>query len=252
MSTDPPSAGDPARPSAPGHQPTDGVWPANTYLGLLPERARLALLRAGVEKIFQPGSPLVRQGDHSSYLVLIEKGVVKVTSMTEEGHVSLLAIRAAGDVVGELAAIDGAPRSATVTAAGTVRARVIHRDEFVRLFQQQPEVALALVTVVSGKLRAASRARVDTSGYPLHIRLARTLVELAETYGEPVQRGIDITVPLSQEDLAALISSSPAGLARSLRHLRESGLVDTSYRRLTVLDLAGLSELAALSHSAGG
>lgn len=250
MSADSLPAGDPVRPPAHRHQPMDDPWPAGTYLGLLPKRARQALLRAGRAMDFQPGSPIIRQGEHASHLFLIEEGLVKVSSTTAEGHVSLLAIRAAGDVVGELAAIDGAPRSATVTAVGTVRARVIHHDEFVRLFREQPEVALALVTAVASKLRAASRARVDTGGYPLHVRLARTLVELAETYGEPAERGIAITVPLSQEDLAALISASTAGLTRSLRYLRERGLIGTSYRRLTVLDLDGLSDLAALPHSA--
>ncbi|MFK0193869.1 Crp/Fnr family transcriptional regulator [Kitasatospora sp. NPDC090308] len=230
----------------------DAVWPTGSYLGLLSAPSRQLLLRAGRVASYAPGEVILREGDRASHLLLIEKGLVKVTSTTREGHTSLLAIRAAGDVVGELAAIDGAPRSATVTAARAVRARAIQHGEFVRLFREQPQIALALVAAVAGKLRAATRARVDTGGYPLQVRMARALVELAETYGEPAGTGITITVPLSQEDLAALISSSTAGVTRSLQHLRKNGLIDTSYRRLTVLDLDALSELAVLSRPADG
>ncbi|WAL73023.1 Crp/Fnr family transcriptional regulator [Kitasatospora sp. YST-16] len=251
MSADPPPTGGAARPPGSEERRPLGVdWPAGSYLGLLSEPSRQALMRAGRVSVHAAGETIVREGERTSHLFLIEQGLVKVTSTTREGHVSLLAIRAAGDVVGELAAIDGAPRSATVTAVGTVRARAVRHSEFVRLFREQPQIALALVAAVAGKLRAATRARVDTGGYPLQVRLARVLVELAETYGEPAGNGVAITVPLSQEDLAAIISSSMAGVTRSLQQLRRNGLIDTSYRRLTVLDLDALSDLAVLPHLA--
>ncbi|GAA2101571.1 Crp/Fnr family transcriptional regulator [Kitasatospora saccharophila] len=250
MGTDSPPTGDAAPPSGPGARRPASRWPTGSYLGLLSASSHQALMLAGRVAVHSAGEVLLREGERASHLFLIEEGLVKVTSMTEEGHVSLLAIRAAGDVVGELAAVDGAPRSATVTAVGTVRARAIQHSEFVRLFRQEPQIALALVAAVAGKLRAATRARVDTGGYPLQVRLARALVELAETYGEPTENGVAITVPLSQEDLAALISSSMAGVTRSLQQFRKNGLIDTSYRRLTVLDLDALSDLAVLPHPA--
>jgi CRP/FNR family transcriptional regulator, cyclic AMP receptor protein len=225
-------------------QPVDVHWPSGSYLGILSAHARQALLQAGFARSYLPGEQILTEGEHATHLFLIQDGLVKVTAVTVDGRVSLLAIRAIGDVVGELGALDGAPRSATVTAVTAVTARVIPQDEFVGLFRDDPQVALALVAAVGGKLRAATRARVDVGGYPLSVRLARALVALADSHGEATKDGVAIAVPLSQEDLASLVSSSPAGVARALRQLREEGIVNTSYRHLTIRDLAALSQLA--------
>ncbi|MCS0635151.1 Crp/Fnr family transcriptional regulator [Streptomyces sp. LP05-1] len=206
--------------------------------------ARPALLAAGAERVFPPGSPLVVQGDTSTHLLLILDGLAKVTATTEEGHVTLLAFRTRGDVIGEQAAVDGSPRSATVTAVTEVRARIVTHDDFITLLGADPRLALALVAVVSRKLRNATAARVDTAGHSLATRLARALVALADTYGKTTDHGVEISIPLSQDDLSAIVSASRAAVTRALRMLREHGVIDTRYRHVTIIDLPALSLLA--------
>ncbi|MFB6887944.1 Crp/Fnr family transcriptional regulator [Kitasatospora sp. NPDC056327] len=231
--------------TAPAHWRSSADWPAGTYLSLLPDHAHRALWSVGVRKDYEPHEVLVREGDPSTFLAVILDGLTKVTSMTAEGHVSLLAFRAAGDLVGELGVLDRAPRAATVEAVTAVRARLVPHDTFVNQVRAEPALALALVSAVSEKLRAATRARVDTGGYPLAVRVARTISELAGSYGRTDGEGTVIDFPLSQEDLAAIVSSSAVGVARVLRQFRERGMVRTRYRRLMVTDWDALSELAA-------
>ncbi|MDH6114114.1 CRP/FNR family cyclic AMP-dependent transcriptional regulator [Kitasatospora sp. MAP12-15] len=221
------------------------LWPSGSYLNLLSARARQAVLAEGALYAYEPGDLLLREGDQAAHLLLILSGLVKVTGVTANGHVTLLTIRAAGDLVGELGVLDDRPRSATVTAVGRVTARVITHDAFVALFRREPEVVMALMRSLSFKLRSANRVRVEQAGSPVSVRLARALVELAASYGEALGEHVAITVPLSQSDLAGLVSSSEAAVAKALRQLRESGVIETGYRRLLVRDLDALEQLAA-------
>ncbi|MGO4756833.1 cyclic nucleotide-binding domain-containing protein, partial [Streptomyces sp. 2MCAF27] len=78
------------------------------------------MLELGALRRFSPEEILIREGDRSHYVVLLHSGFAKVTARLDNGSEALLAIRASGDIVGEMAALDDAPRSATVTACGEI------------------------------------------------------------------------------------------------------------------------------------
>lgn len=179
-------------------------------------------------------------------MVLLRSGITKVTAALENGHESLLAIRVGGDVVGELAAMDDAPRSATVTACGPIAAGVVHRSELRQFLRDHPEAAMLVAGIVAQKLRWANRRRIEFGGYPVKVRLARVLAELAGEHGIPEPRGVVIGVTLTQPELAALAGSAEVTIHKALRELREDRLLTTGYRRTTVLDLARLRTLAHL------
>jgi len=219
-------------------------WPTGSFLARLATSVRSALLDQGTKRVYRAGAHLIHEGDLSTYVVVLTKGMAKVTAATPEGHVTLLSIRVAGDIVGELAPIGDAPRNATVTAATDVHAVVITGDTFVGFLGRHPIVSLEMMRVISEKLRSATRVRVATGGYPVAARLAQVIRELGDSYGSTTQGVLTIGIPLAQAELAALVGSSDAAVHKALQQLRRDGVIETGYRQLRVLDRARLADIA--------
>jgi CRP-like cAMP-binding protein len=221
-----------------------GSFPPGSFLAKLPETSRTGLLGLGTAREYPPGRVLLREGDTTSHAFVLVTGFVKVTATTPEGHLALLAIRTAGELIGELASMDGQPRVATVTCAGRVRARLVGQSEFHRFLAAHPDVALAVGSSVGAKLRWATRRRVDFGSREVRIRLARVLLELAAAYGTDGPAGAEIGVDLTQPELAALVGAAEPTVHRALAGFRHAGIVATGYRRITV---AGRAELEAVA-----
>ncbi|WP_326722480.1 Crp/Fnr family transcriptional regulator [Streptomyces sp. NBC_00243] len=223
-------------------------WPARSLLGVLPPVARQELLGLGVETRFEAGEVLLSEGARDRHVLLLLSGFAKVTATVENGETSLLAVRVGGDTVGEMAAMDGAPRSATVTACGSMTARLMQQGILHGLLMRRPEVAMALTGIVSDRLRWANRRRLDFRGYPAKVRLARLLVELATAYGRTGDSGVVIGCRLTQPEMAALTGAAETTIHKGLRELREDGLLETGYRSTTIRDLPRLRQVADLAH----
>lgn len=220
-------------------------WPTGSLMSNLSGPDRDALLRLGSFRKYAPGEMLIVEGGLETDVMLILDGCAKVLVSADDGSTVLLAIRAPGDVVGELAALDGRPRSATVVAARGISAHVVSGVAFRACLRERPDVATELQRSVAGKLRAAIRYRIDATSAAVPVRLARTLDSLVRSYGRPTPQGLRIDVPLSNADLAALAGLSSASVQRALRALRADGAIRTEYRSVLVRDLAALRATAA-------
>ncbi len=184
-------------------------------------------------------------GEPSDAVMILLAGHVKTSVVGEAGREALLSIRDPGDVLGELSSIDGHPRTSTVTALVAVRALVLPATVFRTHLETTPRVAVALLQVVTRRVREATLSRAQFGGSDTIGRLAARLVELAERYGDPTEAGVQITLALSQEELGAWTGASRAGLAGALRTLRELGWIETQRKRVVVRDLAALRARAA-------
>ncbi|MEU3531777.1 Crp/Fnr family transcriptional regulator [Streptomyces murinus] len=220
------------------------------FLNALTDEARAAFARLGVRRHFAVGDVLINEGDHTQDMVVLYKGVVKVTARLDGGRAALMDIKIAGDVVGEVAALDRGPRSATVTACGDVTAAFIPACALVPFLHANPETMVPLMGVFCGRLRRSDRWRLEFAGYPVLVRLARVLVELAVSYGRKERNGVvRIDVNLSQPEFAALTGSTTNTVHKALARLRRDGLISTGERRTFVRDLPRLSQVARLSAS---
>ncbi len=220
-------------------------WPRGSFLGLLGTADQAALMRLGTQRTFTRDQVLIREGATDRDVHLLLRGCVKVRTVTAEGEAAVLAVRLPGDLVGELAAIDGKPRSATVVTATTTTVRVIGHAEFERHSAANPAVATAVRATVTAKLRQATRLRAGQASHSPMVRLARLIDDLGTTYGIDSPSGRLLDVRLAQLDLAALIGVGQASVERALGELRRRRLVRTGYRQILVTDLAGLRDLAA-------
>lgn len=211
---------------------------------MLSESARDGLLSLGVLREYSTGSRLFMEGDASKHVIALRAGWVKVVAETEEGGQALLALCSRGDLVGEQAALENEPRSASVISASPVLAYAIQQGTFLRYLADHPDAHLAVTRALSTKLRWATRRRVDFSGPPVHVRLARVLSELVHKNSRPASAGIELGYALTQPELAAMAGVSEPSVQRALRKLRDSGVLDTGYRRIIIRDTSALERIA--------
>ncbi|MBV2364493.1 Crp/Fnr family transcriptional regulator [Streptomonospora nanhaiensis] len=220
------------------------VWPAASLLGNLAPGPRGRLLALGARVSYPAGRVLMRESEESTFVLVLLEGVVKATGRAGGEREALLAIRMGGDLVGEFAALDGRPRSATVTTCGPVAARVVARADFVACLHRDPGLMHAVNRAVLAKLRTANSHRLDLTGCDVATRLARVLHEVALTYGRRAGAGAEIPWPLTQPELASLAGAAEPTVHRVLRTLREKGVVATGYRTISITDLARLRDIA--------
>ena len=206
-----------------------------------PPGGPLAAAFAGGRRLrLRPGAVLFDEGDASTRVILLLSGRAKVSSFSEDGHETVLGYRGAGDVLGELAAIDGEEHLATVTVVEVGEALVLPAQRFLAALEGQPGLALVLLRSIVGRLRDADRKRAEFTALDVVGRVAHRLVELAERYGEPTDDGILIDLPISQRELAGWVGSSREAVNKALQQLERRGLIATERRHLVVLDLEGL------------
>jgi CRP/FNR family cyclic AMP-dependent transcriptional regulator len=185
------------------------------------------------------------QDERDDRVMLLLAGRVKVARVDHEGREVMLSIRDPGDILGELAFIDGHPRMASVTALEPVEAFVTSAQTFRHYLEITPRVAVVLLEIVSRRFRDTSVKRSQFAGLDTMGRLSARIVELAERYGEPSEAGVAVALPLTQEDLAAWTGASRAGVAEALRVMRELGWLHTERRNLVVRDLDALQARSA-------
>jgi CRP/FNR family transcriptional regulator, cyclic AMP receptor protein len=214
------------------------------FVARLDPADREELMARGRRRRWPAGASMFLEGESSATVLMIISGRVKVFSLTTHGEEILLAVRGPGALLGELSAIDGVARSASVAALEPVEGVVVPVAAFVDFLRSHAAAAVVLLQLVVGRLRDSDRKRVEFAAFDTGARVARRLLELAERFGEPDERGVRITVALSQDELAGWVGASREAVAKALRVLRDRGLVTTGRRTMTVLDLAGLRRRA--------
>jgi CRP/FNR family cyclic AMP-dependent transcriptional regulator len=215
-----------------------------TFLALLSESDRDALLGLGGPRRYARGEHLMHQGEPGDRVLLLLEGHVKATFMDSRGQEIVLSFRGPGDVLGELSFARADSRSSSVIAIEPAEARALAASEFRLFLQRQPTAALTLIDVIGRRFRDANRARVQFGASDTAGRIAARLIELCERYGHQTAEGVEIHLPLTQEDLGGWTASSRAGVGEALASMRRLGWVKTERRRITVLDLGALAARA--------
>lgn len=229
------------RPRAPQRT---GTSLATFFDALAPEDAAELTARAMV-RTFERGQALFHEGQLPDRVVLLRSGRVKVTSTTPAGREVVLAFRGPGELVGELGAIDDAPRSATIVAVDRVEALTIPPGDFMAFLEEHSSASLALIRVLSQRLRDADAKRVEFAALDTLGRVAHRLLELCERFGDPEDGAIRIALPLSQEELAGWTGSSLESVGRALQTMRALHWITTRRREIRVLDLDALRRAAS-------
>jgi CRP/FNR family cyclic AMP-dependent transcriptional regulator len=211
--------------------------PAATFLGSLSDADRAGLLQAGRITRWTRGELLVRAGDPAVSAIVLTVGVVKIQKLTGHGEEVVLGISGPGDLLGEIAAVRDAPRSASAVALESVTGVVVAVTALRRFLLQHPSTTLALLDLSLRRLHAADERRLEFATRTTLTRVASRLVELTDRFGETGRDGaIDVALAINQEELASWSASSLESTARALRTLRQLGAIETRRLRLIVRD----------------
>jgi CRP-like cAMP-binding protein len=214
------------------------------WLDDMPPADADALRGLGGERRYRAGAAIFHRGDEPGSVFVLVAGRVKFSLLGPHGTEVIVGFAGPGDLVGEIAALDGRPRSATAEAVDAVQALAFTRGAFESFVSSHPDTALLLVRHLAARLRLADEQRLEFAAYDVVGRVARRLVELVEHHGEPGEQGTVITLPLSQDELAAWTASSREAVAKALHLLRELRWVETHRRRIVVLDPQALRDYA--------
>jgi CRP-like cAMP-binding protein len=184
-------------------------------------------------------------GDPGDGCYRVEDGLLKVTMVSRSGTERILAFLGTRAIVGELSMIDGRPRSASVVTVRAAKLSFLSRAAFDDFANKHPEIYKSLVTLLASRLRETDAVVAAGSFLPLRGRVACTLLELAQDFGQDVGSGrVVIRQKIGQSDLAAM-----AGIARE----NVSRILNDWKRRKLVSRLSGyycLENKAKLQHEA--
>jgi CRP/FNR family transcriptional regulator, cyclic AMP receptor protein len=179
------------------------------------------------------GETLCLEGDPGTSLYIIDKGRVKLGLTSSEGREIILDLLGPGEVFGELALLDGEPRSANAVAVESSAVLLLARDDFLRFVEQHPQAALVLLSTLSHWLRRLTTQMQDTAFLDVPARLARTILRLAEA--EEAVHGKAVTPRLTQTDLAGMVGTTRETLNKWLGFYEDQGLIRRDKHQIVVL-----------------
>jgi CRP-like cAMP-binding protein len=200
--------------------------PATGLLSDLPDQLLAGLLANARLVNLATGAILFLAGDPGDGCYRVNEGLLKVSIASASGAERILAILGPGSIVGDMAMIDGRPRSASVSALRDCNMSFVSRAAFEAFADKQPEIYKFLVGVLAERVRETDQLVAAGSFLPPKGRVARALLDLAKAFGRDVGGGrIVIQQKISQSDVAAMAGIARENVSRILNEWMRSKLV---------------------------
>ncbi len=200
------------------------------------------LRRIGTLRKFRAGEHLLRRESSDGGVIAVVSGQCKVTDVDSDGHEVLVAIRGPGDVFGEIAALTGGPRTASVVAMQAVRAAIVSLEQFDAYLDGSPEAGRRLATMLAHRV-AETTGPARSAHLKVEARLAFRLLMLGERFGRADGDAVSIRTPLTHDDYASWVGATRAVTTRALGGMRSRGLIDFGRGWMRLEDVDALREL---------
>jgi CRP/FNR family transcriptional regulator, cyclic AMP receptor protein len=176
-----------------------------------------------IERRYPRNTTIVEEGLAGDYMYIIREGRVKVTKLSEDGREKILEFLEAGAFVGEMALLERAPRSASVKTLSAVRLLALSRNDFLSLLRRSPDLGLAVIEVLCGRLRTQNEQASALSFQRVKDRTKGLLQRLARSeHGE----GTLSTPTLTHQQIADMIGTSRETVTRVVKELKQEGWLD--------------------------
>jgi CRP/FNR family cyclic AMP-dependent transcriptional regulator len=200
--------------------------------GMLDDLERRELASRLHRQSFNVGDPIFHVGAPGQSMMLVLNGTVRVSLAGPRGKTVILADLSAGELLGEVALLDGGERSADAAALTKCDLLVLERRDVVAFLEKRPDLCLKLLKLVCARLRKSDERMSDIAFLELSSRLAKVLLLRV---GKPSFAGAKPKLSLSQAELASMINATRENVNRCLRNWQRQGIVDVSERWITVL-----------------
>jgi CRP-like cAMP-binding protein len=204
----------------------------SALFGALDEGVRKELAQRVHRRSFAVGDPIFHLGDPGQSMMVILNGTVRVSLPGPKGKTVILADLTAGDVLGEVALLDGKERSADATALTKCGLVVLDRRDVLSFLEKRADLCLTLLNLLCARLRKSDQRMSGIAFFELSTRLAKVLLDRS---ANPARPGAHSKLSLSQTELAGMINATRENVNRCLRNWQRQGIVDVSERWITVL-----------------
>lgn len=212
---------------------------------------RIAALAA--RRLYQKGAVIFSQGDSGDALYGVASGRVRISASGAGGREVFLNIMEPGDTFGEIAVMDGLPRTAGATALEPTTLIVLKRADFLGLVEREPKLAIHLLKLLCQRLRWTSELVEESAFLSGPARLAKRLLVLAQLHGRPVTADDDtLEMRISQAELAHFLGISRQIVNQHLGDWAKSGWVTLGRGRIVIADPAALERLIAADADSSG
>lgn len=186
---------------------------------------------------------LFRKSDPGTSMMVLHRGRVKVSTHSEDGKELVLNMFGPGDVFGEIALLDGSPRTADAVAIDDCEILVLDRRDFIPFLLEHSDASVRLLEVLTHRLRRTTQLLEDVAFREGPSRLARRLIDLAEFSGRKIDAGVFVDMPLSQQQLGNMVGMTRESINKQLRQWRSKGLIHWSRGYYTITDMDELSRI---------
>jgi CRP/FNR family transcriptional regulator, cyclic AMP receptor protein len=185
-------------------------------------------------KLYPKGSIIFHEGDPGDCLIVIVKGRVKVILLGKDGNELIIRLLKPTEFLGEIALLDGSPRSATVMTVEPTEILEVARAPFLQLVLQQPGIALKIMTQLAAEIRRATEQVRTLSMFDVYGRVLRCLLLLAQDTGQSSRSRMVIRPRPSISELAQMIGCERETVSRALKTLRSTGYITDVDRGIAV------------------
>ena len=196
---------------------------------------RSVLLGRAVSRRLTRGERLYVAGDSGNRLHLVVRGALKLTGADARGNETILFLALPGDLVGDVAAVDGRPQPLDAVAASPVTALGLDAELFAAALHRSAPAALEVARQLANRIRWMSTTAVERRTAAVPARLAGRLLDLAQVLGHQHGDAVELQLPLGQRDLGRLAGMCRESTCKTLRSFRSQGLVEYRGRRLRIL-----------------
>jgi len=203
------------------------------------------VLQSANIRTYAKGATVFTRGEDGERLFAILRGRVKVSVFSEEGREAVLAVMKPGDFFGEIAFLDGAARTADATAIEEIEVVSVGRGDFFPILIENPPIYMKIIKVLCERLRQTNEAIEDSIFLTVPARVAKTLVKLSGSYGEPLgESRVKLNIKMSQQELANLIGTSREVVNRHLRSLQGDGVISNEGGFIVIERIEHLEDFA--------
>jgi CRP-like cAMP-binding protein len=186
------------------------------------------------------GKRIYLPADRSDQIFLLKAGVIRISGLGNDHNETILTFLYPGDIFGELAVVDDAPRGHLATAHEDVVLCAMDRDLLLRLIQETPALGYQITKLMGLRLRRFQTRIQELLFRSAHARVAHALLDMAADYGIQDNEGVVIPIRFNQRDLGNLVGLARETVNAVLQDFKEDGLVNAQRRSIRITDPARL------------
>jgi CRP/FNR family cyclic AMP-dependent transcriptional regulator len=174
------------------------------------------------------GEVLLQKGDSAEALYGVRRGTIRIETGTEGGDRLVLNVLGPGDLLGEIALLDGQPRTADAIVGEPCELFMLRRNDFLSFIEREPSIAIRLIELLCVRIRWMSERIEEIALLPLQARMARRLAGLSQDFGTELH--------LTQSELSEFVGATRESVSRQLQEWRRAGILELRRGRIVILD----------------